>query len=332
MRFALSISTQIYYDSAMALGLDVKSYPDFAILEIKLGGKHYKFCHDVTPFNQVSVRSVLSDKFKVVFMLKRALSPTPSLCVTAKKLAEQSAMIDQLIYPLSIFPPNAIAHRGDIQIDIKNKEDLYQHFQILLKTYQVLVVEPFRPAFNSYRAIIFYGKIIALLELSPPQLTGNGVNTILQLIKIKNKDRIKLMEYSNHGLVDSHPHFLEQLEKLKLTLDTVLDQSASIVVGHHKIPYLGGETKAIAVKSLNKRTIKHIKHIAHFAGLKFAAIDFACEQPHLPINGKNGHITNIILDPDISIFEYPLKGEGVQVARTLIKKLIRSSRWPFSRL
>ena len=94
MRFALSISTHIYYDSAMAMGLDVKSYPDFAILEIKLGGKHYKFCHDVTPFNQVSVRSALSDKFKVVFMIKRAQLPAASLCVTAKVLTKQSPSLD----------------------------------------------------------------------------------------------------------------------------------------------------------------------------------------------------------------------------------------------
>lgn len=307
----------------------MKIYPATGLVDIQMPRGRYLFWHDVSPFNTQTLRYIIDHRHRALFMLRRAKVPMSTKFITPKDIAENHGKLDKLNYPVNLVGPGYLSQA---LFNVQDKAQLLEAAVEPLKVYPFILAEPFDPKLRCYSALVFYGKVIALLELTTPKIYGDGISSIENLINQKMYEREKLAENAAYGPIIDIPDTLELLDNKNIPPSTVLKKEEPLQMNYYTKPMYGGETKAIAVNRIHKQTVKTIQYIAHFASFNFATVDFSCYELNQPVDGKNGYFTNIMLDPDISVFEYPMEGQSPPVARTLIKRIISAHRWPTSSL
>lgn len=109
---------------------------------------------------------------------------------------------------------------NDVFIGITTKKKLYKLCQKLLKKRGILQIETQIMANKDYRIQTIDGKFYAAVERIPANVIGNGKNTVAQLIKQKNKDKLKPIE------VDSESKIL--LRKQKLSLNSKVEKDRQV--------------------------------------------------------------------------------------------------------
>lgn len=312
--------------------MTVNIVEEFSIIEIKLGQHSYPFQHDITPFNAQSSGGVVVNQQRAIHMLRRAGAPVKSQILTPENLKQVTESLNNDIYPVSIIPAPIFQTKYDTLNDVKNRHDLTKACHESFEEQPYVILEPYREKYKRYRALYFYGTIIALLELSRPTVTGDGINTLETLIQKKNGHREKLTGQAYVSLIPKDKNILFNLHGEPWSLDSIIHSGRDFVVGYHHSPDRGGETQLVPVKLINKRTLKYLKDCAKFSGLNFVALEFTCRALESSLGSMNGYITNMIPDPDISIFQYPTQGNTIDIADILLSRILRHAKSPWIRM
>lgn len=316
--------TKLYYKAGLELAFGTLHLVDeMDGFTITLGKKNYHFRGGFTPFNSISSVSIGMNKYVTNKILEAAGIPVPKATVVElKEYIKNDYEIGDLKYPVVAKPCLSSACGRDVVCNIKNKERLLDYLQETTSDKNLISVEEYHAGLRSYRVLVFYGKVIGVVERIPAHVVGDGVKSIRSLIREQNIIRKKLKETIPTGPIRINEETKTILDEMGITLKYIPEKGQVIPIRYICNSTFGGTFYSYPPSIICKENAAMAVRAAQALDLNLAGFDVLCENIGLPIAKSRGFFIEVNIDPDITIHENGFSNTKVAVSKVMMKKLI----------
>jgi cyanophycin synthetase len=221
---------------------------------------------------------------------------------------------ESLGFPLVLKPTNGYQGLG-VYSNIKNLKSLKESIDYVrhkLKFRDVILEE--RIEGDDFRISVIGGKVIASLKRIPPNITGDGINSIKKLIKDKNLARNKFIMLGKAPIVIDK-EALAFIKSYGYNLNSVPPKGKRIFLNDKCNISTGGDPLDVTETIPQRLKDMAIKAIQSIPGLQHGGVDILC-------NTENPDGSCVVLEINSSAqiggHLYPLKGKPRDVISELI--------------
>lgn len=215
-----------------------------------------------------------------------------------------------LNYPVVLKPLSANTGTG-VFANITNPSELKFSLNYVRDTFgfdEILIEK--RVEGTEYRVLVLTNKVIAAVKRIPANITGNGQNTIRELIELKNS-----LKNNNPNLYNRSIHIdqevLNKLNKLGYNLDTVLEDGKQIFL-RDKVA-LDGDPIDVTDDLSNEIQSFAIKAVKSVPGLDLCGLDIVVDEERQMFT-----VLELNTRPMLGLHVYPVKGKARDVMSPII--------------
>lgn len=257
------------------------------------------------------------DKQRTKELLKKAGIPVPDGRQFTRKDDEETVIkyAETLGYPVVIKPKDGSFGRG-VMSDIKSEEELKYSLQYLREQLEEdqIIVEKYIPG-NDYRLYVVDDKVVGAILRVPPNVVGDGINSIEALIDIKNSER-QLNPRLTTCPIKINQELVDYIGKSGYTLESIpgkdevvyLSDKGNISIGGDPIDVLdelSDEIKQIAVQALRA-----------IPGLTHGAVDLIIDKDQ--DGNEAGYVIELNPTAQIGGILFPVKGKSRDIPAAII--------------
>ncbi|MBA3789403.1 hypothetical protein H0X32_03375 [Patescibacteria group bacterium] len=182
---------------------------------------------------------------------------------------EAAALFRALVPPVIVKPHQGSGSRHTI-LHIKTENELSLAFIIAKQVSPMVVIEE-ELVGSVYRATLVGGKLIAVLRRDPPQVMGDGVHTIFELIEEENKHPARSGPYFAKIQLDERAR--EELARQEYEMDSVPLEEARVSL-HQKVHWSAGGTSVDVTDEVHPDNVTIFEQIARELRAPVVGIDF----------------------------------------------------------
>lgn len=208
----------------------------------------------------------------------------------------------------------------ELNVDENNFSDSWNNSIKIQKRNRVsqpsCIIQPFIKGFD-VRVSIIEGRFSAAVLRLPAHIVGNGKDSINDLIKRKNTERLKI-KYFNNKSIKINEKLKSRLVKSNYTLHTILPNDEILVLTDISNLTLGGESIDITDIVSDKIKETAIKATAAIPGLYTAGIDFMTDN----FMNSEGYIIEMNTNANHTIHHMPLKGKIQEPFNMLLESFL----------
>ncbi len=178
-----------------------------------------------------------------------------------------------------------------------------------------VIVEEYIPG-KEYRFLVLGYKTAAILNRIPANVTGDGVHTIKELVKIKNEDP-RYYKFFNTYTLRTGKVETEHLSSQKLKWSDVLKKGRQVFLRTNSNVATGGDP--IDYTDEMHQTYKKIAELAaKSVEAKFCGVDMIVSDIKKAADKKNHSIIEINFNPALQMHEYPVRGKKRNTAKIVL--------------
>lgn len=165
---------------------------------------------------------------------------------------------------------------------------------------------------KEYRILIYKDRLLGALELVPPQIVGNGVDTIATLIEKKNVDLQKKIILN--GKV------IQTLEKNSFSLETVPEKDVCISLQENSCLAEGGSS-IDCTDIVHEDILELVKKSARVVNMQLAGVDLICEDISIDPRKQKVSFLETNSSPSLSIHYDPTVGKSRLVIKDILQDI-----------
>jgi cyanophycin synthetase len=329
-RNQLGPTTKSLVDEATRRGIPVMRLDNQSLIQLGHGRFAKRIRASITGQTSFVATELASDKNMTKKLLDESGVPVPR-GVVVRDAEEAVRAAKRLGYPLVVKPLDGNHGRG-VTIDITGEDQLRFGFnaaQAQAKTKDV-IVEQFFPG-NDHRILVVNGKMVAVAERIPAQVTGDGVSTIRQLVEEVNKDPRRGNGHENvmtrikiDALVE------EYLGRSGLTPDSI-PEAEQVVPLRATANLSTGGTAVDRTNEIHPDNAEIARRAAMVIGLDVCGVDFVCPDISCSVRETGGGVIEVNAAPGLRMHIEPSEGAPRDVAKPIIEMLFprgKKSRVP----
>jgi cyanophycin synthetase len=319
-RQAFGPSTQAILDEAASRDIPYIRLDRHSLVQLGQGVHQQRIRATMTSRTPGIAVDIASDKSLTNRLLDSAGLPVPRSMVVDSEDAAVSAA-QRLGFPCVVKPLDGNHGRG-VQLDLRSTEAVREAFPVALRESRSgdVVVETYI-AGHDYRCLVIGGKVAAIAERVPASVTGDGHQTVRELVEAANQD-------PRRGI--GHEKVLTRIKVDEAAIEIVRTQGFEL----DDVPPAGRWVKLALTGNMSTggtsidRTIEaHPDNVeiaetaARIIGLDVAGIDFICPDIATPVRETGGGIVEVNAAPGFRMHTHPTEGEPQYVARPVIDLL-----------
>jgi cyanophycin synthetase len=329
-RNQLGPTTRSLVVEAERRGIPVMRLDDKSLIQLGHGRFQQRLRASITGRTSFVATELASDKSMTKKLLDESGVPVPR-GVVAREADDAVRMAKRLGFPLVVKPLDGNHGRG-VSVGIESEEQLRFAFaaaQAQAKGRDVIVEQFY--AGNDHRILVVDGRMIAVAERIPAQVTGDGVSTIRQLVAEVNKDPRRGEGHENvmtririDALVE------EYLSRSGLTPDSI-PEAAQIVPLRATANLSTGGTAVDRTNEIHPDNADIARRAAIIVGLDVCGVDFVCPDISRSVRETGGGVIEVNAAPGLRMHIEPSEGAPRDVAKPIIEMLFprgRKSRVP----
>jgi len=232
---------------------------------------------------------------------------------------------DHEVEKLNIFPavvkPMDTDHGIAVSTNINNKEEMKDAVNLAFGYSNKVIVEEYFPG-REYRFLVIDFEVRAIAYREPANITGNGHNTIQELINSKNSNRGD--DYTHPLLKIRIDHEVKRhLKAQNLTLNTIPAEGGKIFLRSNSNLSTGGDSIDITdeMPDFYKETAEQA---ARAAGLKIAGIDIIIQDIDKTPNPDNYIVVELNAPAMLSMHDFPYIGQNRHVEKHVLDCILSS--------
>ena len=176
----------------------------------------------------------------------------------------------KLTYPLIIKPTN-MSNAIDVYVNIKNENKLRELILLLEKKYKNLIIEEMIKG-DLFRILMVNHKVIDILIRKSAVLIGNNINSIEELIKIKNKEIKETHKEKNINIIKKID--LDYLKDQGYHLNDVPKKNKKILVSIIPNSEYGRTIETININKVHPDNIQLFETISKISNSIILGIDY----------------------------------------------------------
>lgn len=175
-------------------------------------------------------------------------------------------------FPLVIKPANGSFGRG-VVTNILSVEEFKDHLTYVREKleYKDIIVEQFIPG-KEYRLYVVGNEVVAAMNRVPPNVMGDGVHTIRQLIEMKNTEK-KQNPRLVSCLIEINQDTLSAIHYKGYNLDSILTEQEQLFLSEISNVSIGGDPISVTndlPESINQLAVQAMHSVP---GLEHGAVD-----------------------------------------------------------
>lgn len=229
--------------------------------------------------------------------------------------AEIIAYANKLGYPIVIKPTDGSFGRG-VMSDLTSDEECKHALDYVRNELQEenIIVEKHIDG-KDYRLYVVDDEVVGAILRIPPNITGDGVNSIDALIDIKNKER-GLNPRLATTLIEINQELVDHIGKSGYTLQTVPEKDEVIYVSDKSNISIGGDPIDVLDELSDEMKQLAVNALASIPGLVHGAVDLMIEKTD--DGEENGYIIELNPTAQLGGILFPLKGTPRDVPKAII--------------
>jgi len=320
--YAIGTSTGAVVNAARRRGIPALRLTDDAnLFQLGWGSRQKRLQATITCATNSIAVGIASDKQLTKTLLDNAGVPVPGgEVVTSLEAAQRVAR--RLKRSVTVKPLDANQGKG-VTVDCATPDDVARAFEFARQFGRRVIVEEHLRG-RDYRVLVTGGKIAAAAWRRPPNVTGDGVSTIRQLVEIENRNPARGAGHTN--ILTKIPLDAlaeETLSRQGYELDTVLSSGLQADLRGNANLSTGGTAEDVT-DLLPEETRDICIRAARTIGLDVAGIDVICEDIARPLREQRGGIIEVNAAPGIRMHQYPSRGAPRDAGDAIVEALFGS--------
>ena len=241
--------------------------------------------------------------------------PVPKQMLVSS-LREARAAAQEIGYPVVLKPLVGNTGKG-VSANLTNRAEVPAAFKRAREIRREILVESFVDG-QDYRILVVGNRVVAVARRIPPRITGDGWQTILQLIEELNADPLR--DNFRRVAIKLDSELDRLLERDGLQLDTVLPANKSFQLRSTANVSTGGTTEDVT-DVLHPENGEMAVRAAEAIGLDVAGVDFLTTDISRSYREVGGGIIEVNSRPGLKSHVWPASGKSRDAGGAIIETM-----------
>ena len=315
---ALGPSTRAIFDEAVRRGIPARRLNSGSMIQLGLGKSLRRVISTVTDFTSAIAVDIAQNKDDTKRVLRNIGLPVPE-GDTARTAEGAVEIANEIGYPVIVKPLDASHGRG-ISGRLTSDDEVRRAFNAAIEYNGRVVIEKYADGCD-HRVLVVDGKVVAVAERRPAQVTGDGKHTVRELIEIANRDPQRGIGHrkSLTRLPDDAATG-EYLASIGKTLDCV-PPPGEVVWLRGTANLSTGGTAIDRTDEIHPDNVTACEMAAGVVGLDIAGIDIITPDISVPLRENGAVIIEVNAGPGVRMHIDPTEGEPRNVAAPILDML-----------
>ncbi|ARP82722.1 cyanophycin synthetase [Bordetella genomosp. 8] len=314
----LGPSTGAIVHAAVARGIPYRRLTQGSMVQFGWGSRQRRIQAAETDRTNAISESIAQDKDLTKMLLAAAGVPVP-LGRTASSADDAWAAAQELGGPVVVKPRDGSQGRG-VAVNIETRERITAAYAAAAEISRDVIVERYIPG-HDFRLLVVGDTLVAAARRDPPQVSGDGVHTVRELIDQVNLDPLR---------GDGHATSLTKIRIDDIAIATLAKQGydvnsvpptgARVVLRNNANLSTGGSATDVT-DEVHPELAARAVTAARMIGLDLCGVDVVAETMHLPMEDQRGAIVEINAAPGLRMHLTPSFGKGRAVGEAIISNM-----------
>jgi cyanophycin synthetase len=310
-------STGAIVHAAVARGIPFRRLTQGSLVQLGWGARQRRIWAAEVDSTSAVAESIAQDKELTKQLLRAAGVPVP-WGRPVHSAEDAWAAAEEIGLPVVVKPRDGNQGKG-VTVNIVDRDHLELAYRVASE-YGQPMVERFLPG-SDFRLLVVGDRLIAAARREPPQVVGDGVHTVGQLVEQVNADPLR---------GDGHATSLTKMRideiavaRLKVqnhTVDTVPAKGERVVLRNNANLSTGG-TATDVTDDVHPDVAARAIGAARMIGLDICGVDVVCETMLRPLEEQRGGIVEVNAAPGLRMHISPSYGKGRAVGEAIVDHL-----------
>ncbi len=314
----LGPSTGAIVQAAVARGIPYRRLTEGSMVQFGWGSRQRRIQAAETSRTSAIAESIAQDKELTKMLLNAAGVPVPQGRVVADAEDAWKAACE-IGGPVVVKPRDGNQGKG-VAVNVKTREEVLAAFNVAVSIRSEVIVERYITG-HDFRLLVVGNQLVAAARRAPPQVIGDGLQNIGQLIEQVNKD-------PRRG--DGHATSLTKirlddiaraaLAKQGYTTDSVPPKGVPVVLRNNANLSTGGSATDVT-EDVHPDMAARAVEAAQMVGLDICGVDVVCESVIKPLEEQGGGIVEVNAAPGLRMHLQPSFGKGRAVGEAIVSTM-----------
>ena len=311
----LGPSTGSIVTAAVARGIPFRRMTSGSLVQIGWGHRQRRIQAAEVDSTSAVAEAIAQDKDLTKHLLHAAGVPVP-VGAPVKSIDEAWEVAQRIGLPVVVKPQNGSQGKG-VTVNIQTREQIEKAFHAATGKSPVLV-EKFFPG-SDYRLLVVGNKLVAAARRDPPQVTGDGKNSVRQLVDIVNADPRRS---DGHATSLTKIRFddiaVACLSAQDLHPDSVPEKGRRVILRNNANLSTGG-TATDVTDDVHPDVAARAIDAAAMVGLHVCGVDIVCESIMRSLEEQNGGVVEVNAAPGLRMHLSPSYGKGRNIGEAVMQ-------------
>ncbi|MDP2447978.1 cyanophycin synthetase [Polaromonas sp.] len=310
-------STGAIVDAAVARGIPYKRLTKGSLVQFGWGSRQRRIQAAELDATSAVSESIAQDKDLTKKLLLAAGVPVPMGRPVADPDEAWAAAL-QIGLPVVLKPQDGNQGKG-VTVNIVDRDHLDIAFRAAAE-HGTVMVEKFLPG-NDFRLLVVGNKLVAASRREPPQVLGDGLHTVRELVDIVNQDPRR---GEGHATSLTKIRFddiaVARLAVQELTPESIPARGRRVILRNNANLSTGG-TATDVTGDVHPDVAARAVAAAQMVGLHICGVDIVCESVLRPLEAQNGGVVEVNAAPGLRMHLSPSYGKSRAVGGAMINEL-----------
>ena len=317
----LGPSTGSIINAAIRRGIPVRRLTQGSLAQLGWGSKARRIQAAETDTTSAISESIAQDKDLTKQILAAAGVPVPKgfLCPTFDLALDAFRQLNRKDINKGVVVKPSDGNQGKgVTVNILDED----HLKIAWDAAKpfgsgIPIVEEFIPG-HDYRFLVVGDKLVAAARREPPNVVGDGVHSIKELIEIENRNPLR---GEGHGSALTKLR-LDEIAKARIAkqgfnADSVPDAGIRVVLRNNANLSTGG-TATDVTDNVHPELAHMVIQAAQLIGIDVCGVDVVCQRVDESLEAQGGGIVELNAAPGLRMHLEPSIGKGRDVGSAMI--------------
>ncbi len=316
----LGPSTGSIVEAAVARGIPYRRLTQGSLVQFGWGSKQRRIQAAETDMSSAIAEAIAQDKELTKKLLHAAGVAVP-LGRPVTSAEDAWAAAQEIGVPVVVKPRDGNQGKG-ISVNVRTKAEVMAAFDTAIEFRDDILVERYLPG-HDYRFLVIGDKLIAAARRDPPQVIGDGVHTVRQLVDIVNADPRR---GEGHATSLTKIRFddiaLARLALQGLNAESVPPKGTRVILRNNANLSTGG-TATDVTDDVHPELAACAVAAAQTVGLDICGIDVVCDSVLKPLEDQGGGIVEVNAAPGLRMHLSPSYGKGRNVGEAIVSMMFK---------
>jgi cyanophycin synthetase len=314
----LGPSTGSIVDAAVKRGIPYRRLTEGSMVQFGWGSKQRRIQAAETDMTSAISEAIAQDKELTKTLLDAAGVPVPKgRSVTSAE--DAWAVASELGGRVVVKPRDGNQGKG-VAVNISTREEVLAAYAVAADISSDVIVERYLPG-HDFRMLVVGDKLVAAARRAPPQVIGDGVHTVRELVEQVNRDPLRGDGHATSlTKIRLDAIGLSVLAKQGYNADSVPSKGVHVILRNNANLSTGG-TATDVTDDVHPEVAARAVEAAQMVGLDICGVDVVCDNVIQSLEEQGGGIVEVNAAPGLRMHLQPSFGKGRAVGDAIISNM-----------